>query len=93
MSQYTLKGKTPSSTVDVLLGWDEPMSWFFMVIEPDADEPLYSNLNEAEPESLTLDHFQRVLDRFNITNISLLPGHESGMYEKLMSDRETGRMS
>lgn len=93
MSQYTLKGRTPSGTVDVVLGWDEPMSWFFMVIEPEADEPLYSNLHEAEPENLTLDHFQRVLDRFNITNISLLPGHENGLYEKLMSDRESGRMN
>lgn len=93
MSQYRLNGETPNGMVEVLLGWDEPMNWFFMVIEPDADEPLYSNLDEAEPESLTLDHFQRVLDRFNITNISLLPGHESGMYEKLMSDRESGRMS
>ncbi|HAU6861832.1 TPA: hypothetical protein JEM16_004510 [Salmonella enterica subsp. enterica serovar Senftenberg] len=69
------------------------MNWFFMVIDPDADEPLYSNLDEDEPESLTLDYFQGVLDRFNITNISLLPGHASGMYEKLMSDRESGRMS
>ena len=93
MSQYRLNGETPNGMVEVLLGWDEPMNWFFMVIEPDADEPLYSNLDEAEPESLTLDHFQRVLDRFNITNISLLPGHASGMYEKLMSDRESGRMS
>lgn len=93
MSQYRLDGETPNGTVEVLLGWDEPMSWFFMVIEPDADEPLYSNLDEYAPENLTLDHFQRVLDRFNITNISLLPGHESGMYEKLMSDRESGKMS
>lgn len=93
MSQYKLKGMTPNGTVDVLLGWDEPMKWFFMVIEPENDEPLYSNLNEAEPETLTLDHFQRVLDRFNITNISLLPGHKSNLYEKLMSDRHEKRMS
>lgn len=93
MSQYVLTGTTPTGRVDVLLGWDEPLNWFFMVIDPDADEPLYSNLDEEEPESLTLDYFQGVLDRFNITNISLLPGHASGMYEKLMSDRESGRMS
>lgn len=93
MSQYRLNGKTPNGTVDVLLGWDEPMNWFFMVIDPEVDEPLYSNLDELEPERLTLDHFQRVLDRFNISNISLRPGHEDGMYEKLMSDREEKRMS
>lgn len=26
MSQYRLNGKTPNGTVDVLLGWDEPMN-------------------------------------------------------------------
>lgn len=93
MSQYRLKGETPSGAVNVLLGWDEPMHWFFMVIESDADEPLYSNLDEAEPESLTLDHFQRVLNRFNITNISLLPNHNSGLYEKLHDDRKSRKMS
>lgn len=93
MSQYRLNGETPYGTVDVLLGWDEPMNWFFMVIDPEADEPLYSNLDEYAPENLTLDYFQGVLDRFNISNISLLPGHKDGLYEKLMSDRKEKRMS
>ena len=93
MSQYRLNGKTPNGTVDVLLGWDEPMNWFFMVIDPEVDEPLYSNLDEPEPERLTLEHFQRVLERFNISNISLRPDHEDGLYEKLMSDRKEKRMS
>ncbi|MFY1040617.1 hypothetical protein ACOMYX_19525 (plasmid) [Pantoea agglomerans] len=93
MSQYRLEGITPTGTLEVLLGWDEPMNWFFLVIDPEADEPLYSNLDEPEPEHLTLDHFQRVLDRFNIKNISLCPGHEDGLYDKLMSDRKEKRMS
>jgi len=74
MSQYRVQGITSNGTLEVLLGWDEPMKWFFMVIDPEADEPLYSNLNEPEPEHLTLEHFQRVLDRFHISNISLYPG-------------------
>ena len=92
MSQYRLKGNTPVGTIDVLVGWDEPMNWFFMVIGPDNDMPLYSNLDEAEPENLTLDHFQRVLHRFHITNISLLPNHRSGLYEKLQDDRKKRKM-
>lgn len=93
MSQHKLKGETPNGTVEVLLGWDQPMSWFFMVIEPEADEPLYSNLYEPEPERLTLEHFQTVLERFNIVNISLKPDHESRLYEKLMADREERKMN
>ncbi|ENH9310781.1 hypothetical protein AZ026_005378 [Klebsiella pneumoniae] len=42
MSQHRLTGLTPGGKVDVLLGWDSPMSWFFLVIEPESDEPLYS---------------------------------------------------
>lgn len=54
MSQHRLTGLTPGGKVDVLLGWDSPMSWFFLVIEPESDEPLYSNLYEQHPESLDL---------------------------------------
>lgn len=50
MSQHRLTGLTPGGKVDVLLGWDSPMSWFFLVIEPESDEPLYSNLYEQHPE-------------------------------------------
>ncbi|NQD63733.1 hypothetical protein HP459_20370 [Enterobacter sp. CM29] len=69
------------------------MKWFFMVIEGDQDEPLYSNLYESSPETLTLKHFQTVLERFSIRNISLEPGHNSGLYEKLMKDKTQKNMS
>ncbi|PQQ33670.1 hypothetical protein C6H68_22080 [Photorhabdus luminescens] len=60
-----------------------------MVIEShEQDEPLYSNLYEDDPASLTLEHFQSVLERFNIHNISLNPGHKSGLYETLISDSD-----
>ncbi|PLY35386.1 hypothetical protein F164LOC_20835 [Pectobacterium carotovorum] len=67
------------------------MAYFFMVIEPDLDPPLYSNLDESDPASLTPAHFQTVLDRFGITDVSLRPGHASGLYEILMTDRDNGR--
>ncbi|WP_038196544.1 hypothetical protein [Xenorhabdus bovienii] len=67
------------------------MSWFFMVIEPESNEPLYSNLYEKNPESLDLAHFQKVFERFGINNVNLSPGHESGLYEALQSDRIANR--
>ncbi|HGY8231198.1 TPA: hypothetical protein ACNTTQ_004602 [Escherichia coli] len=51
------------------------------------DEPVYSNIYEKDPSSLTLEFFQSVLERYGIENVSLLPGHESGLYEKLHDDR------
>lgn len=89
MSQHYLDGITPNGIVTILVGWDRPLSYFFMVIEsPQQDEPMYSNLDEDDPASLTLEHFQQVLERFNIKNISLQPKHPSGLYEKLIKDRE-----
>ncbi|KFX10721.1 hypothetical protein JV34_22625 [Pectobacterium atrosepticum] len=62
-----------------------------MLIEPDLEPPLYSNLDEPDPASLTLAHFQTVLDRFGITDVSLRPEHSSGLYDILMADRDNGR--
>ncbi|TDN48055.1 hypothetical protein [Scandinavium goeteborgense] len=91
MSQYRLTGITPGGDVEILLGWDAPMSWYFLVIGPEHDEPLYSNLYEPDPASLDLAHFQRVLERFGIRNINLSPGHASGIFEALESDRLNGK--
>ncbi|BBW89469.1 hypothetical protein THOKLE017_P30060 (plasmid) [Klebsiella pneumoniae] len=89
MSQYKLTGETPGGPVLILVGWDNPMSWFFLVImKSEDDEPLYSNLYEKSPHRLDLPYFQSVLERFGIQNISLSPGHHSGLYEKLIADRE-----
>lgn len=93
MSQHWLEGITATSSVKVLIGWDQRLAYFFMVIESGSDdeEPLYSNLYEHDPANLTLEHFQKVLERFGIDNISLEPGHELKLYEKLMADKENGR--
>ncbi|WP_233983691.1 hypothetical protein [Pectobacterium versatile] len=91
MSQHRMEGNTAKGRVEILIGWDQPLAYFFMVIEPDLDPPLYSNLDESDPASLTPAHFQTVLDRFGITDVSLRPGHASGLYEILMTDRDNGR--
>ncbi len=55
MSQYRLTGKSASRSYELLVGWDTPLSRFFLVIEPELDEPVYSNIYEKDPSSLTLD--------------------------------------
>ncbi|EPE5042709.1 hypothetical protein ACSI0P_004968 [Escherichia coli] len=62
MSQYRLTGKSASSSYELLVGWDTPLSRFFLVIEPELDEPVYSNIYEKDPSSLTLEFFSQFLN-------------------------------
>ncbi|MFM1001302.1 hypothetical protein WFK94_20920 [Yersinia enterocolitica] len=90
MSRYILDGITSNGCrIEILLGWDRVLDYFFLVIEPDRDPPLYSNLDENDFASLSLEYFQSVLDRFGVTNVSLNLGHRDKLYEKLM--KESGR--
>ena len=87
MSQHIFACESNRGNVSVLCGWDNPLQWFFLVIDQEkTDEPLYSNLNESDPYSLTLDHFQMVLDSFGIKTVDLRPG-TTGLYEKLQQDK------
>ena len=63
--------------ITVILGWDRPMDYFFLVIEKPAeliddtmkvesDDFLYSNLHEIDPFSLGLDYYRKVLRYFHI---------------------------
>ncbi len=89
MSQYIFEAHTKNGNkVEVLLGWDNPLEYFFMVIDSDdSDEPLYSNLFESDPASLDLPHFQRVLEGFGINDVCLKP-ETTGIYEVLINDKD-----
>ena len=63
--------------VTVLLGWDRPMNYFFLVIEKpteliddtmkvESDDFLYSNLHEDDPFAHDLDYYREVLRHFQI---------------------------
>jgi hypothetical protein len=91
MSQYQLIGYTAKGPVTVRIGWNRQWKFFFMMIEPDQEPPMYSHFYEVAPYVLNLKYYQRVLERFGITNISLKEGHPCGMYETLMSDRQKSR--
>lgn len=73
MSQHHFRTLHQGSAITVMLGWDRPIGHFFMVIERDApgkegdeDGYLYSNLNESEPFSLTIDDYRRKLAELGI---------------------------
>lgn len=51
MTQRTLKTAICNREVNVQMGWDVPLQYFYMVIDfvdSEDDEPLYSNLLDAE---------------------------------------------
>ncbi|YCO02387.1 hypothetical protein ACB087_10430 (plasmid) [Vibrio sp. VNB-15] len=58
MSQHTFT----VSSHHVLSGWDRPLQGYFLVIEH--EDPIYSNLYEAQPHPDTFDVFLVVLARF-----------------------------
>ncbi len=93
MSQHLFTADTRNfGKLDVLMGWDCPCQWFFLVIERSdegaewEDEPnegiLYSNLMERDPKSLTLAHFFSILSRFSIAA-------PDGLAAALKEDAET----
>lgn len=55
-----------------------------------SEDPLYTNLAEPDPYSVTPEYLQSVLDRFEITDIEIRPG-TTGLYEELLKDRELNR--
>ncbi len=89
MSQHWFEVSSNKGRVQVMLGWDAPLKWFHMCIDPDisdTDEPYYSNLFENDPKSVTLEHLQNILDSFDIKDIEIRPA-TTGLYEKLLNDK------
>ena len=86
MSQYKFSVNSKIGPVFVIIGWDVPLQHFFMSIyQKSEDHPIYDNLLESYPFNLSLDDFQNVLDKFFITEISLIKG--SPLYSQLILDR------
>lgn len=79
--------------ITVMLGWDRPMDYFFLVIEKPAelidntmkvesDDFLYSNLHERDPFNHDLDYYHEVLRHFRIA----VP---ESMFIEVQRDRES----
>lgn len=79
--------------ITVLLGWDRPMDYFFLVVEKpteliddtmkvESDDFLYSNLHESDPFNHGLDYYREVLRHFQI-------GVPESMFIQVQRDRES----
>ena len=93
MSQHWFEVKSNEGIVEVMLGWDAPLQWFHMCIDfsiHSSEDPLYTNLAEPDPYSVTPEYLQSVLESFEITEIEIKPG-TTGLYEELLKDRELNR--
>lgn len=89
MSRHYFGTFHKGSPITVVLGWDRPMDYFFLVIEEEtnsADNPmafdlLYSNLQESDPFNHDLDYYRGVLRHFQI-------GVPENMFIEVERDRE-----
>lgn len=91
MSQHILKTKVDGQPVEVQMGWDSPMKWFYLVVSPvcddgELDDPLYSNIFETDPASKDLNYYLGVCKTFGIT----VP---ADMIAGVIEDKETGVMN
>lgn len=77
MSQHYFDTFHKGLPITVLLGWDRPLSYFFLVIqkpaelidssmEVESEHYLYSYLYEKDPFGLSLDYYRAVLRHFQI---------------------------
>lgn len=70
MSQRILKTSYIGRPIEVLMGWDRPLGYYFMVIQyageaGRAEEHLYSNLDDQHTEfDASLAYFSKVANRF-----------------------------
>ncbi|WYX24927.1 hypothetical protein WJ969_02650 [Achromobacter xylosoxidans] len=78
--------------ITVLIGWDRPADYFFLVIEKppeliddtmrvESENFLYSNLHEVDPFGHDLDYYRGVLRHFDI----IVP---ESMFIQVVCDRE-----
>ena len=92
MSQHYFDTFHKGYPITVLLGWDRPMDYFFLVVEKpteliddtmkvESDDFLYSNLHESDPFNHGLDYYREVLRHFQI-------GVPESMFIQVQRDRE-----
>ncbi|MFT6909975.1 MAG: hypothetical protein ACJAS1_006702 [Oleiphilaceae bacterium] len=92
MSLHIFKAKSTSDgMLHIQMGFDSPMDWYFMTIFTMTDEGKaanlkWSNLDHDNPETLTLDFFERVLAEMGIS----VPNSN---IENIEQDRNSRRMN
>ena len=81
MSQRTLVTELNGIETTVLMGWDRPLQYHFMVISQGENEPLYTNLDDADSLDADLEYF---IERANQFGISI----PMEMVARLTTDRD-----
>ena len=71
MSRHTYTTMHAGRRTAVVMGYDRPLRYVFMTVEDlDASDDeaayLYSNLDQPDPDSLTLDDFRTALQQLGI---------------------------
>jgi hypothetical protein len=76
MSQHIFDTQLGDIPIQIMLGWDRRLSYYFMVIEKrsvkqdsgegEDEEIIYSNLNEPEPFKISINFYKAVLDRLGV---------------------------
>lgn len=72
MSRHTFRTTWNNKNVEVAMGWDRVMEYYFMVItdlnacEEDETDIIYSNLDEDQPYSDSLSPYLAILDEKGI---------------------------
>lgn len=72
MSQHIFKTTRAGEPISVLLGWDRPLEYFFLVVEQLSVENndeiyLYSNLDDPGAIDCSLDYFRQKLSELGIS--------------------------
>lgn len=78
-----LEDEKREEIISVTMGWDKPLQYFFMVIDGDDEEPLWSNLDQPEPFQKDLELYKEVLQKFNL-KISV----PQQMFDEVLADKE-----
>jgi len=89
MSQHLFNSTIDGDNVEIQMGWDTPMQWFYMVIEKDiddSDEPLYSNLFDNNYRVGQLEYYIELLNEWNV----LIP---NGLLDSINNDKINSRMN
>lgn len=68
MSRHFLKAVINNDPVEIQIGWDAPLQYFYLVIEKDSDGdiPFYSNIFDDERGVGELNYFIKLLSKWKI---------------------------
>lgn len=86
MSKHIFRTQLESQPIEIQMGWDKPMQWYYLVISPICNDgrlcdPIYSNLDEEHPEKLPLRYFWELLQKFGI-----IPLPPDKMFDAILQD-------